>query len=113
MDFKTYQRRAARTAARQPDPIHRIAILALGLAGETGEIVEPIKKYLGHGHQFDPALLEKELGDLLWYVANLAEEFDLDLNFIAEANIEKLSKRYPAGFTSQASIARVDEVAAA
>ncbi len=108
MDFRHYQRAAARTAAQHSDPEKRIAILAIGVAGEAGEVVEPIKKFLGHGHMLDTSNLEKELGDLLWYIANLATEFDIDLNMVAEKNVAKLQKRYPNGFTPAASLERVD-----
>jgi NTP pyrophosphatase (non-canonical NTP hydrolase) len=80
-----------------------VAVLALGLAGETGEVVEHVKKYLGHGHALDLALVQKELGDVLWYVSALASYLDLDLNTIGEQNIQKLRERYPEGFSHEAS----------
>ena len=113
MDFRQYQRNAVRTAAKHPDWEKQVMVLTLGLAGEAGEVVELIKKGIGHGHEIDLAKLEKELGDQLWYLFNLAEEFDIDMNKVAEDNITKLQKRYPQGFTTQASIARVDEKSAA
>ena len=71
---------------------------ALGLAGEAGEVVEKIKKLM---RDTDAKILTedqkreiaKELGDVLWYVANLAADIDYDLEEIAGMNIEKLQSR--------------------
>lgn len=82
---------------------------ALGLAGEAGEVADLLKKSLFHGHQVDPATLRKELGDVLWYIAALATMSGLTLEEIAAANIEKLRRRYPQGFSEAASRARVDQ----
>lgn len=84
------------------------AILGLGVAGEAGEVADLIKKELGHGHPADPDKMCKELGDVLWYVATLAASYDLTLDEVARANTRKLRARYPDGFSTAASIARVD-----
>lgn len=87
------------------------ASYALGLAGEAGEVCDLLKKAWGHGHALDAEKLKKELGDVLWYVAALAEQHGLRLSDVAEANVAKLSARYPQGFSTAASIARVDVAA--
>lgn len=102
-----YQAAALRTA-HDDQSTQELAIRALGLAGEAGEVVEIVKKYLGHGHEFDRDKLNKELGDVLWYVATLADACGLDLAEVAEKNIEKLRQRYPDGFTHEASRNRAD-----
>lgn len=102
-----YQMAALRTAHNDQSS-QELAIRALGLAGESGEVVELVKKYLGHGHDFDRAKLGKELGDVLWYVATLADACGLDLEDIARQNIEKLKQRYPDGFSSEASRNRTE-----
>jgi NTP pyrophosphatase (non-canonical NTP hydrolase) len=84
------------------------ATFALGLAGEAGEVCELLKKHWGHGHDLDQEKLKKELGDVLWYVAALAAQFQIELEDVAAANVAKLRSRYPQGFSSAASIARVD-----
>jgi len=66
----------------------------LGLAGETGEVVELIKKAVRSDSPVDREKLKYELGDVLWYLSQLATECGLKLNEIAEANIVKLQKRY-------------------
>lgn len=84
------------------------ATYALGLAGEAGEVCDLLKKHWGHLHPLDREKLKKELGDVLWYVAAIAAQHDMLLEDVALANVEKLTKRYPAGFSPEASIARAD-----
>jgi NTP pyrophosphatase (non-canonical NTP hydrolase) len=73
----------------------------LGLSGETGELCEKIKKiYRDKDGEFaitDIDNIKKELGDILWYVSALANEFDIPLEDIANTNIEKLSSRHDRG----------------
>jgi NTP pyrophosphatase (non-canonical NTP hydrolase) len=105
MDFNDYQILAKRTMV---DGQSQIVNYALGLAGETGETVDFIKKWMFHGHYLDHAKLESELGDVLWYVSALATSFGYSLEEIAEMNIEKLKARYPQGFSESDSINRSD-----
>lgn len=81
---------------------------ALGLSGEAGEVADMIKKHIFHGHALNTDELVKELGDVLWYVALIAETIGKSLDTIAEVNIEKLKNRYPEGFTETASINRTE-----
>jgi NTP pyrophosphatase (non-canonical NTP hydrolase) len=87
----------------------RVAAAALGLVGEAGEASEIIKKGLFHGHAFDEAALHKELGDVLWYVAELCNATGTTLEKVISGNIDKLSVRYPDGWSAQRSIAREDK----
>jgi NTP pyrophosphatase (non-canonical NTP hydrolase) len=70
---------------------------ALGLVGEAGEVAEKIKKLIrdqgGHYNDNDVQGIKKELGDVLWYVAVLAHEFDIKLDDIATTNYNKLKSR--------------------
>lgn len=106
LTFDNYQNAALRTAPAQEPSREALAIRALGLAGEAGEVVELVKKYLGHGHDFDRDKLRKELGDVLWYVATLADATGLSLGEVAQHNIDKLRARYPDGFSHEASLNR-------
>lgn len=96
MDLRTYQKRASKTD-RNPgtDEESRMIPLA-GLASETGELLGEYKKYLrdGESHQLFRERLEEEVGDLLWYVANVATKFNLDLESVAEKNLHKCSRRW-------------------
>lgn len=89
--------------------LDRLAINALGVAGEAGEVADLVKKHVGHGHALDRDKLAKELGDVLWYVAALAHDIGIDLSTVAALNIEKLRRRYPDGFSTERSINRVDD----
>lgn len=84
-------------------------IYALGLVGEAGEVAELFKKAAGHGHPLVKQAIEKELGDVLWYVAGLCHLTGLDFDEVCRANIRKLNARYPDGFSASASMNRTDE----
>ncbi len=96
LSFKEYQQRAGDTA-RYPNVGNNPVYPTLGLAGEAGEVAEKVKKVLrDNGGQFDAAAvagIQKELGDVLWYVARLAAELGLDLEQIAADNLAKLADR--------------------
>ena len=85
-----------------------ICNLVCGINGETGELTDLLKKHLFHGHELDVEELEKEIGDILWYLAGLATVFNIQLDVVAEKNLAKLSKRYPNGFSVEDSKKRVD-----
>lgn len=100
MNFADYQRAAERTMTLDPERFgHLVAVFALGLAGESGEVIELVKKHIGHGQDLDRLKLRKELGDVLWYLAALCSLCSLDLGDVAAGNIEKLKARYPDGFS--------------
>lgn len=108
MKMDDYQNAAMRTWEPGESPGKAAGILALGVAGEAGEVADLFKKHLGHGHPLDLEKLKLELGDVLWYVAGLAHLHGIDLSEVAAANIAKLEKRYPNGFSNEASINRKD-----
>ena len=101
LDFATYQKQAMTTAVFPGCGAGNFVYPALGLAGETGEICEKLKKAIrdevGTISPERLALLAKELGDVLWYVATLATELGLDLDEIARGNLAKLAARKQAG----------------
>ena len=105
--FTFYQRHAAKTARAHysfDDSRHgRIAVASMGLAGETGELVDMLKKWVGHGHELNLTEVEKELGDILWYISEIATTLDLRLDQVAAKNMDKLAARYPEGFSEERS----------
>lgn len=111
LSLNDYQQLSKRTMPRH-DTQHskREATLnyLLGASGEMGELVDLFKKELFHGHEKSHIEKVKELGDILHYVSGLATLLDVDLETVARVNIEKLEKRYPSGFSSEASINRVE-----
>jgi NTP pyrophosphatase (non-canonical NTP hydrolase) len=100
MDFETYQKTSRKTAI-YPDKDSNFTYPALGLAGETGEVIEKIKKLVrDKSSVIDDEFSEevkKEMGDVLWYLAQLATELKISLNEVAEENIEKLMSRMERG----------------
>ena len=106
MTFEEYQEQTKTTAAYPDDRnfSHNVTYLTMGLASEAGEVAGKVKKILrdergnisaGHIQQ-----IEAELGDVLWYVAQLANELELSLDAVARKNIEKLSSRKERGTIS-------------
>ena len=113
MHANEYQENARRTAGTHEGleldaADSKLLNAALGLAGEGGEVVDFMKKFLFHGHPFDRDHVVKELGDILWYVVQAADALEVTLEHIMEQNVEKLRRRYPQGFSSEASINRVE-----
>jgi NTP pyrophosphatase (non-canonical NTP hydrolase) len=110
-DFDEYQELALRTASAQSTESEQTMLdaAALGLAGESGEIADHVKKILYHGHPLDEATrdkIAKEIGDILWYCAIGARGIGVSLSEIARLNVEKLRKRYPEGFSTEKSLNR-------
>lgn len=96
MTFEEYQQLSRRTAV-YPDMGQNFIYPTLGLSGEAGEVSEKIKKVIrDKGGVIDDETrlsLAKELGDVLWYVAQMATELGLSLDAVAAGNIEKLASR--------------------
>ena len=96
MDLNAYQQ-GARSTARYPDVGANPIYPTLGLCGEAGEVADKVKKVLRDQEgNFTPEVrdaLKLELGDVLWYVAQLASELGFELNEVAEANLNKLDSR--------------------
>ncbi len=95
MDFKHYQDRMVRLKV-YPDE-YKILYPALKLSGEAGEVSEKIGKLLrdkfGAVSSEDKSEIKKELGDVLWYINALATDLDIELEDVAQTNINKLEKR--------------------
>jgi NTP pyrophosphatase (non-canonical NTP hydrolase) len=96
MTFQEYQDEARKTAI-YPNKDNNFVYPTLGLAGEAGEVAEKIKKVIrdGNGIVSEEKKVEitKELGDVMWYVANLAKELGISLEDVAQKNLEKLQSR--------------------
>lgn len=82
---------------------------AMGLAGETGEFIDQVKKHLFQGHPIDAAKLVNELGDILFYAEWAAIALNIDTKTVKERNMHKLRARYPDGFKAKNSQERVEE----
>ncbi|MCP8848137.1 nucleoside triphosphate pyrophosphohydrolase family protein [Latilactobacillus curvatus] len=92
MEFNDYQKLANRTLYGNEQVLTN---LALGLASESGEVVDIVKKYAFQGHELDEKIMSKKIGDVLWYLSQIAEWNNLDFDKVARENIEQLKQRYP------------------
>lgn len=105
MTPQEYQEAVMRTCG-QAGTEERLAMAIVGIADELGEVAGPIKKYLWHGHSLDKTKMIDEIGDVCWYIGLLCYALNIDLEIVLEHNIDKLRRRYPDGFSSEASINR-------
>ena len=109
MTINEYQKLAMKTL--NPELGRKDVLIngVMGLCGESGEVIDIVKKHLAQGHELDREKLIKELGDVAWYLAETAYALDVDLETVLEGNIDKLRKRYPEGFASERSVNREEE----
>lgn len=110
MDLNEYQREAAQTIPLGFDGDTMIDNAVYGLCGEVGECVDRLKKVKFQGHPQDKEHLVYEMGDILWYLAEMATGAGLTLEEVAEKNILKLRKRYGDSFNSDNSVNRKDDM---
>ena len=106
MTLNEYQHQAQRTVQITTNMTDKIINGCMGLNGESGECIDLLKKNLYQGHPLDREHLIEELGDVLWYAAELAAGLNCPLEEVAARNIAKLRKRYPDGFDPERSIHR-------
>lgn len=103
--FDEYQREAARTIGEDLMPFEVESHALHGMSAEIGEIHSLYQKVY-QGHEMDTEHLKKEMGDLLWFIAEHCTANDWSLSEIAQMNIDKLKARYPDGFDAQRSLNR-------
>ena len=83
--------------------------MALGIAGEAGEIVDAIKKHVIYNKDLDMKNIIEELGDLEFFMEGLRSCLDLSRDMILEENWQKLSVRYKNGYSDSAAQIRADK----
>ena len=106
MNVNEYQKLAMKTLNPKLSKQDILINGVMGLCGESGEAIDLVKKHLHQGHDLDKDKLVKELGDICWYIAELATVLEIDFEDILEMNIAKLKQRYPQGFDQEKSIHR-------
>ncbi len=109
MTINEYQKLAMTTLNPELDKKDVLINGVMGLCGESGEVIDIVKKHLAQGHELDKEKIVKELGDVAWYMAEIATVLEVDLEDVLVQNIEKLKKRYPEGFDKSKSIHRTEE----
>ncbi len=101
MTFDDYQKQALTTAINHPNPDYVFFDRVLSLVGEAGEVAEKVKKWIRDDKadfsKLDKQDLANELGDVLWYVATIADFLDYKFDTIAQENLKKLASRKTRG----------------
>ena len=106
MTLNEYQALAQRTSNRALTADGHLVNGVLGLAGEAGECADLVKKHYYQDGRAIVHMLEDELGDVLWYVAETAAALGVTMEDVARHNVEKLRRRYPEGFEAERSLHR-------
>lgn len=106
MTLNEYQDLARRTQNPNLTDDGRLNHALFGLCSECGEILGIYQKMF-QGHEVDEDKVVDEMGDLMWFMAELADCLKVELDFVGQCNIAKLLKRYPgAGFSAERSLHR-------
>jgi NTP pyrophosphatase (non-canonical NTP hydrolase) len=109
MNIDRYQELADKTSlGKDQHNLDRLLCATLGLVGEAGELANKVKKWTYHGHPSSIMgdRIREEIGDCLWYLAELCSALQWPMGKIAEENLSKLAGRYPDGFTVEDSVNR-------
>lgn len=106
MDLSNYAREVTKTLPDLGSDFLNQLHMVIGLATESGELLDAYKKALAYKKDLDIVNIKEELGDLFWYAVNLSNLLEIDLEAVLEKNIEKLRLRYPNGFTEESAINR-------
>jgi NTP pyrophosphatase (non-canonical NTP hydrolase) len=110
MDIKTYLTESEKTLSENffayDIKNQKLLHAVIGLATESGELLDQMKKVVFYGKELDRVNIKEELGDLMWYMAILIRELDLDLEEVLELNINKLRARYGDKFNSEGALHR-------
>lgn len=106
MRLREYQEQSKRTLNQSLDKKDQITNMIIGVMGESGEVADIIKKSLYQGHKLDRESIAEEIGDIMFYIVNLCNVLDLDLETLIANNYYKLLERYPNGFEVSRSVNR-------
>ena len=106
MTLNEYQALAQRTSRKDISPDDHLFNGILGLAGETGECADLVKKHFYQDGREIIQNLKDEAGDVLWYVVEVISAMGWTLEEVAQHNVEKLKRRYPEGFSADRSLHR-------
>lgn len=106
MNANTYQEETRRTRAAGRRQWAAQALV--GLISEVGEVAGLFEKSSFQGHQISKLAVRKELGDILWYFAEMCDAFGFTIEDVMDENINKLKTRFPEKFSTFDSLARVD-----
>lgn len=108
MDIKEYQELSKRTM-KDGTMYDKLLNCAMGISGEAGEVTDMTKKWAFQGHYLNDKDVIEELGDVMFYIVNYASTLNIKMEDVLKANVDKLMKRYPHGFSKEDSLKRVDK----
>jgi NTP pyrophosphatase (non-canonical NTP hydrolase) len=97
MELSSYQKNITATATYPRELEGGVFYTALGLAGEVGELLNKVKKVARDNAKIDKEDLASEIGDILWYLSQLSTELGIDMDYVAEHNLEKVKSRKERG----------------
>lgn len=105
MTIESYITESSRTLI---DKGHDLNMLhaAIGIGTEAGEMLDQFKRKMFYGRELDVVNVKEEIGDLMWYIAILLRELDLNFEEILQLNIDKLRARFPEKFSEHHAINR-------
>ena len=106
MEIKEYQEKAKKTLANTKDSLTDDLHMILGMQTESAEIADVYKKHIAYGKELDLVNIKEELGDQMWYIANLCNLHGWDLRDIMSTNIKKLEARFPDKFSQEKALNR-------
>lgn len=106
MNLREYQEKSKRTLNNELTNEQLLSNMVFGITGEMGEVTDILKKYLYQGHYLKKNHVKEEIGDVMFYIVNLCNLLNLDLEEIIESNYYKLMDRYPEGFSVERSVNR-------
>ena len=109
MEINEYQKQAMKSLNPSLSNDEVLLNGVMGLCGESGEVIDILKKHLSQGHELNKDKMIEELGDVAWYLAETAYALGVDLDTVLINNLVKLQIRYPEGFDVEKSINRSDE----
>lgn len=110
MTINEYQQEAKRTLRDNGNYELNCSNVCMGLSGECGELVDIYKKFIYQGKELDKNHVIEEIGDVLWYVANICNVNDISMEQCMQKNAEKLRIRYPNGFSIKDANERRDKL---
>lgn len=106
MTLKEYSIQAKRTLSESETYLLDDLHMVLGMQTESAEIADVYKKHIAYGKDLDLVNIKEEIGDLMWYIANLCTLKGWDLECIMQTNIDKLKVRFPEKFTNENALNR-------
>jgi NTP pyrophosphatase (non-canonical NTP hydrolase) len=105
MDFNEYLIQSERTLVQKGKDLNLLHG-AIGISTEAGEILDAFKRHIYYGKELDVVNIKEEIGDIMWYVAILCRELNLNIEDILQTNIDKLKARYPDKFSETHALNR-------